>query len=330
MAVRRLAEAQPDTFAFTQENRAWAERIIAKFPAGRQASAVIQLLWRAQDQEGWLTRPAIESVAKMLDMPLIRVLEVATFYTMFHLEPVGSKAHIQVCGTTPCMLRGAGELIDICRARIHPHPHHRSADGALSWEEVECLGACVNAPMVQVSKDTYEDLTGEVFEALLDAFARDERPPPGPQNGRQYSMPITGLTSLKEIDYAADDVPPEGRYGADAGRSAGAAPSAPTPPAAEKSYPPGELLRAKQARRAGGAPKASGADPRGPATEAQKIGRVDPTGRADEAAARAVGEPAGQPKGHSAKVQPPERRSGEDRAAQPRSDRDSETGDREG
>ena len=117
MAARRLAETQPESFAFTAENRAWAEREIAKFPAGRQASAVISLLWRAQEQEGWVTKPAIESVAGMLGMPLIRVLEVATFYTMFYLEPVGSKAHIQVCGTTPCMLRGAGELIEICRHR---------------------------------------------------------------------------------------------------------------------------------------------------------------------------------------------------------------------
>jgi NADH-quinone oxidoreductase subunit E len=209
MAARRLAETQPESFAFTAENRAWAEREIGKFPPGRQASAVISLLWRAQEQEGWVTRPAIEAVAVMLDMPLIRVLEVATFYTMFHLEPVGSKAHIQVCGTTPCMLRGAGELTEICKKRIHRDPHHLSADGAFSWEEVECLGACVNAPMIQVSKDTYEDLTPEIFEKLLDAFARGETPPPGPQNGRQHSMPITGLTSLTEIEYAADDVAPK-------------------------------------------------------------------------------------------------------------------------
>jgi NADH-quinone oxidoreductase subunit E len=209
MAARRLAETQPESFAFTAENRAWAEREIAKFPEGRQASAVISLLWRGQEQEGSVTKPMIESVAAMLDMPLIRVLEVATFYTMFQLEPVGSKAHIQVCGTTPCMLRGAGELIDICRKRIHHDPHHLSADGAFSWEEVECLGACVNAPMIQVSKDTYEDLTPEIFESLLDAFGRGETPPPGPQNGRQHSMPITGLTSLNEIEYAADDVPPK-------------------------------------------------------------------------------------------------------------------------
>ena len=211
MAARRLAEHQPESFAFTAENRAWAEREIAKFPPGRQASAVISLLWRAQEQGGWVTKPAIEGVAAMLDMPQIRVLEVATFYTMFHLEPVGSNAHIQVCGTTPCMLRGANDLIEICRRRIHHDPHHRSEDGRLSWEEVECLGACVNAPMIQVSKDTYEDLTPEIFNGLLDAFERGEFPAPGPQNGRQTSTPITGLTSLKDIQYATDDVPPGGK-----------------------------------------------------------------------------------------------------------------------
>jgi NADH-quinone oxidoreductase subunit E len=208
MAPRRLAEEQPQTFAFTAENLAWAEKQIARFPEGRQASAVIALLWRAQEQEGWVTKPAIEAVADMLEMPRIRVLEVATFYTMFHLEPVGTKAHIQVCGTTPCMLRGAGDLIEVCRKRIHHDPHHLSADGAFSWEEVECLGACVNAPMIQVDKDTYEDLTPEIFEGLLEVFGRGERPAPGPQNGRYYSVPVTGPTTLTEIDYSADDVPP--------------------------------------------------------------------------------------------------------------------------
>jgi NADH-quinone oxidoreductase subunit E len=141
-------------------------------------------------------------------MPTIRVLEVATFYTMFHLHPVGTKAHVQVCGTTPCMLAGSDAIFEVCRKRIHPEPHHVSEDGAFSWEEVECLGACVNAPMVQVCPDTYEDLTPESFEALLDAFDRGEKPEPGPQNGRHKSMPINGLTSLTEIEYAADDVPP--------------------------------------------------------------------------------------------------------------------------
>jgi NADH-quinone oxidoreductase subunit E len=314
MAVRRLAETQPDSFAFTQENLAWAERQIAKFPPGRQASAVISLLWRAQEQEGWVTRPAIERVATMLDMPLIRVLEVATFYTMFHLAPVGSRAHIQVCGTTPCMLRGSSELIDICRRRIHEHPHHLSADGNLSWEEVECLGACVNAPMIQVYKDTYEDLTPEIFEALLDAFDRGESPEPGPQNARQYAMPITGATTLMEIEYAADDGPVISRRRLSADGQAALA----TAPEVDRRRRKGSAMDR------GG----DGADPRGPATEAQEIGRVDPTGRADEAAARARGDKADEPKGHAAKVKGPNGRSGTDRAAQPRSDRDSESGDK--
>ncbi len=201
MSVRRLAprELQPAGFAFTEENLAWAKREITKYPDGRQASAVIAILWRAQEQnEGWVSEAAIRVVADMLGMPYIRVLEVATFYTMFQLHPVGKKAHVQVCGTTPCRLRGAGELIEICKSRIHHDPFELSADGNFSWEEVECLGACVNAPMVQIWKDTYEDLTPESFGKVLDGFATGHPPKPGPQNGRQYSAPITGPTTLKE------------------------------------------------------------------------------------------------------------------------------------
>jgi NADH-quinone oxidoreductase subunit E len=198
MAVRRLAEEQPESFAFTPENAEWAKQTIAKFPDGRQASAVIPLMWRAQEQEGWVTKPAIEEIGRMLDMPFIRVLEVATFYTMFHLAPVGKKAHVQVCGTTPCMLRGAEDLKAVCRRRIHAEQHHLSEDGDFSWEEVECLGACVNAPMVQVFSDTYEDLTPESFEKLLDAFGRGRKPTPGPQIKRIKSAPAGGLTSLTD------------------------------------------------------------------------------------------------------------------------------------
>ena len=194
--LRRLHHDQPEGFAFTQANQAWAEAQITKYPEGRQASAIIPLLWRAQEQEGWLSRPAIEHVAAMLGMAYIRALEVATFYFMFQLQPVGAKAHVQVCGTTSCMICGAEELIAICKERIAPNPHQISADGALSWEEVECLGACSNAPMIQVGKDYYEDLDAEGFRALLDAFARGAAPRPGPQNGRFASEPATGLTSL--------------------------------------------------------------------------------------------------------------------------------------
>jgi len=202
MSVRRLAEpeVQPKSFAFTPENLNWAKAQIAKYPEGRQASAVISLLWRAQDQcGGWLPEAAIRYVADMLGLPHIRALEVATFYTMFQLSPVGKKAHVQVCGTTPCRLRGAGDLIEVCKSRIHHDPFHLSEDGNFSWEEVECLGACVNAPMVLVWKDTYEDLTKESFGKMLDGFASGNPPKPGPQNGRQFSAPITGPTTLKEV-----------------------------------------------------------------------------------------------------------------------------------
>jgi NADH-quinone oxidoreductase subunit E len=199
MSVRRLApsEMQPASFAFTAENLAWAKREIAKYPEGRQASAVIPILWRAQEQTGgWTTRKAIEYVADLLSMPYIRVLEVATFYTMFLLEPVGRKAHVLWCGTTPCLLRGGEELKKVCQRRIHPEPFHVSADCDFSWEEVECLGACVNAPMVLIGRDTYEDLTPESFEKVLDALARGDTPKPGPQNGRQFSAPLGGDTTL--------------------------------------------------------------------------------------------------------------------------------------
>ena len=198
MAVRRLAppEQQPASFAFTPENLAWAKQQITKYPEGRQQSAVIPILWRAQEQEGWTSQKAIEAVAEMLGMAPIRVLEVATFYTMFLLEPVGRKAHVQWCGTTPCLLRGGEDLKKVCQRRIHHDPGHVSADGDFSWEEVECLGACVNAPMVLIGSDTYEDLTAESFEKILDALARGETPTPGPQNGRHFSAPLGGDTTL--------------------------------------------------------------------------------------------------------------------------------------
>ena len=161
---------------------------------------MIPLLWRAQEQSGgWLPQKAIEAVARMLGMAYIRVLEVATFYTMFLLQPVGKKAHVQVCGTTPCMLRGAEELFKVCKSRIHHDPLHVSADGNLSWEEVECLGACVNAPMVQIWNDTYEDLTAVSFEKVLDGFATGNPPKPGPQIDRQFSAPVGGPTTLKTV-----------------------------------------------------------------------------------------------------------------------------------
>lgn len=198
--LRRLHPVQPESFAFTPANLAWAQGQISKYPAGRQASAIIPLLWRAQEQEGWLSRPAIEHIADMLGMAYIRALEVATFYFMFQLQPVGSVAHIQICGTTSCLICGAEELIKVCREKIAPKPHQLSADGRFSWEEVECLGACANAPMAQIGKDYYEDLTADGLAKLLDQFAAGQVPVPGPQNGRYAAEPLAGLTSLTEFE----------------------------------------------------------------------------------------------------------------------------------
>jgi len=199
MSVRRLApaELQPPSFDFTAENAAWAKRQIAKYPEGRQASAVIPLLWRAQQQVGgWLPQKAIEHVSAVLEMPPIRVLEVATFYTMFNLSPVG-RYNVQLCGTTPCMLRGAEELKKVCRTKIG-EPGEVSNDGKLSWIEVECLAACVNAPMVQINDDYYEDLTPESFSAILDDLTAGRTPKPGPQIDRQLSAPVGGPTTLTD------------------------------------------------------------------------------------------------------------------------------------
>jgi NADH-quinone oxidoreductase subunit E len=198
MSVRRLDPNQPTApFAFNAENMSWAKQTIAKYPAGKEVSAVIPVLWRAQEQNaGWVSRPVMEYVADMLNMAYIRVLEVATFYTMFQLSPVGTKAHIQVCGTIACQLRGAEDLKKVCQNKIHPEPHHLNADGTLSWEEVECLGACVNAPMVQVWKQVFEDLTPRTLSALIDDWKAGRPTQAGPQNGRQNSMAEGGASTL--------------------------------------------------------------------------------------------------------------------------------------
>lgn len=199
--LRRLHPHQPATFAFTPANEAWAKGQISKYPEGRQASAIIPLLWRAQEQEGWLSRPAIEYVSQMLGMAYIRGLEVATFYFMFQLQPVGSVAHIQICGTTSCMICGAEDLVAVCKELISATPHALSHDGKFSWEEVECLGACANAPMAQIGKDYYEDLTPDGLRDLIGRFSVGDIAVPGPQNGRYAAEPAGGLTSL--TDHAA-------------------------------------------------------------------------------------------------------------------------------
>jgi NADH-quinone oxidoreductase subunit E len=197
LSVRRLSPIQPASFAFSTEKLKEAKRWIENYPPGRQQSAVIPLLWLVQKQEGWVPEPAIRLVAEMLGMPVIRVLENATFYTMFMLEPVGSVALVQVCGTTPCMLRGSEELLTVCKRKFGPHDHV-SADGKFYWQEVECMGACSNAPMAAINDDYYEDLTAESFEKILDDFAAGKKPRPGSAIGRQCAAPEGGPLTLTD------------------------------------------------------------------------------------------------------------------------------------
>ena len=197
MSVRRLAKDQPASFAFSKATKAKCDWWIAKYPSDRARSAVIPMLWLVQKQEGWVSEPAIRAIADRLDMAYIRVLEVATFYTMFMLEPVGSAALIQVCGTTPCMLRGSGELMKVCKDRIGPK-QTLSADGKFYWEEVECLGACVNAPMAMVNDYYHEDLTAADMNRIIDDFAAGKKPKPGPYIDRVNSAPEGGALTLND------------------------------------------------------------------------------------------------------------------------------------
>jgi NADH-quinone oxidoreductase subunit E len=199
VSTRRLAPDQPATFAFTAENMAWAKKQIGKYPHGKQASAVVPLLWRAQEQNGGhVTEPMMRVIGEMLGMSPIRVLEIATFYTMFNLKPVGQNL-LQVCTTTPCWLRGSDEVVAACKKHIHPHAETVSADGKLSWMEVECLGACVNAPVIQIGDDFYEDLDGARTEGLINDLRNGRATKPGSQIGRQTSAPEGGPTTLKEV-----------------------------------------------------------------------------------------------------------------------------------
>ena len=197
MSVRRLAKDQPASFAFSADTMAKAEWWIAKYPADRRQSAVIPILWLVQKQEGWVSEPAIRAIGDLLGMPFIRVLEVATFYTMFMLEPVGKVALIQVCGTTPCMLRGSGELMKVCKSKIGPKDT-LSADGRFTWQEVECLGACANAPMAQINDYYFEDLTAETMAQIIDDFAAGQSPKPGSRVGRNTSEPEGGALTLTD------------------------------------------------------------------------------------------------------------------------------------
>ena len=225
MSVRRLSPDQPKDFVFSDESLTQAQAWMANYPPGRQQSAVIPILWVVQKQEGWVSEPAIRAVAGLLSMPVIRVLEVATFYTMFMLEPVGSKALVQVCGTTPCMLRGAGELMALCRERIGPRDH-LSKDGEFYWQEVECMGACSNAPMAAINDRYYEDLTPEALDGLLQEFGAGRVPPPGSAIGRQGASPQGGPRVLVEASLY------DGSRAAPIKSIPNAAPPAPKAPAA--------------------------------------------------------------------------------------------------
>ncbi|MDD3371836.1 MAG: NADH-quinone oxidoreductase subunit NuoE [Alphaproteobacteria bacterium] len=183
-------------FTFTSENLARAEATVAKYPEGRQASAVIPLLDLAQRQNGnWLSQAAMDYVADYLAMPPIRVYEVATFYTMFNLKPVGEN-FIQVCTTTPCWLRGSDELVHVCKRKLGINMNETTADGKFTLREVECLGACANAPVVQINDDYYEDLTPETMEKILEDLKAGKKPSPGSQTNRQGACPAPGPTTL--------------------------------------------------------------------------------------------------------------------------------------
>lgn len=226
MASRRPAKDQPASFEWTPENKAWCDEQMKKYPEGRQASCVIPFLWRGQKQEGWCSIPMMEAIAQQLGMPYIRVYEVATFYTMFNLAPVG-EYFVQLCGTTPCMLRGAQDLRETCKEVIGKE-NHVSDDGKFSWLEVECLGACANAPMIQIStKDGdhyYEDLTPEILEEMLAKLRRGEEVKIGTQHPERHTSDPAGENTtliepslydgsraqpLKEIPNSAPAAPAE-------------------------------------------------------------------------------------------------------------------------
>ena len=203
MSTRSLAKEQPASFAFNADMTALSKKIIAKYPPGRQASAVIPLLDLAQRQEGWVTKPAVEEIAKILDMAPIRVLEVATFYTMFNLSPVG-KTHVQICTSLSCWLRGSNDVVKACKEKLSIGMGERTPDGKFSLAELECSGACVNAPVIQIGDDYYEDVDYASTGKLLDAFKRGEAPKAGSVIGRDGSAPAGEAITLSEKPTAPD------------------------------------------------------------------------------------------------------------------------------
>jgi NADH-quinone oxidoreductase subunit E len=196
VSIRRLAKEQPASFEFSPETMEKVNWWLGKYPESRRQSAVIPILWLVQKQEGWVPEPALRAIADLLGMAYVRVYEVVTFYTMFQIEPVG-KVLVQVCGTTPCMLRGANDLMKVCKEKIGPIDH-MSSDGMFTWQEVECLGACCNAPMAQINDYYYEDLTPETLAKIIDDFRKGEKPWPGSYAGRHSSEPAGGALTLKD------------------------------------------------------------------------------------------------------------------------------------
>ena len=202
MSIKKISKKQPDIFKFNEKNLEIAKKIISNYPEGKQQSAVMPLLYIAQKQNNnWIPLAAMKYIAKFLDMPYIKVYEVATFYTMYNLSPVG-KYFFQVCTTTPCMLRGAYKLIDVCKEKISNEERKLSKNGKCSWMEVECLGACVNAPMMQINDDYYEDLNKEKCEKIIDEILNGKKPKPGSYKGRKNSEPENNRKTLMEFKNA--------------------------------------------------------------------------------------------------------------------------------
>ena len=196
MSIKKIHKEQPETFEFNEKSMQAANKIVSNYPDGKQQSAVMALLYIAQRQnDNWIPLKAMKYIAKFLDMPYIKVYEVATFYSMYNLSPVG-KYFFQVCTTTPCMLRGAYDLVKVCKKKISEKENELSEDGKISWMEVECLGACVNAPMMQVNEDYYEDLNDKKLEEIIDTIYQNKIPKPGSYTGRLNSEPVNNRKTL--------------------------------------------------------------------------------------------------------------------------------------
>ena len=202
MSIKKISKSQPANFIFDKDNLKEAEKEIKKYPKTRKASAVMSLLYLAQKQnDNWIPLAAIKYIAKLLEMPYIKVYEVSTFYSMFNLSPVG-KYFVQVCTTTPCMIRGSKKIVDVCKKNISKNQNELSENKLCSWTEVECLGACVNAPMIQINKDYFEDLDEVKTEELIKKLLKDEFPEPGSAKNRSSNAPETGKTTLLDIKNA--------------------------------------------------------------------------------------------------------------------------------